>query len=154
MKPNRRLSSPRRFALGVAIAIALIGLIALAWLTHQGSNSLLIPERRATTDWHREFLDHPASHSLDIQPFTANGPDGITLDALFIRASKNPGQGDRYRAIQRLLPPSGPEGKPDQSISPPHQGTVLWLHGKDSIQFIQEGLQSHAANDVTLSPLP
>jgi alpha-beta hydrolase superfamily lysophospholipase len=121
----------RRFFFAATFITLLLALAPLAWFTHQASSSILVPQRRATTDWHRDFLDHPDRHSLDIHPFTATGPRGVTLDAFFITSSQNPGAGERYQNIQKLVPQPPPAPGP----SPPAQnGTILWLHGKDSIK--------------------
>ncbi|MEM7146614.1 MAG: alpha/beta fold hydrolase [Verrucomicrobiota bacterium] len=129
--PDRKppLSLPRRlahFAIRTTAALTLLTLALVAWITHRASSSIIIPIRRTTTEWHQDFLNHPAKHSLELHPFSATSPDGTTLEAFFIRASDHPGHGERYQRIRQLLA---------NKISPaPNRGTVLWLHGKNSIK--------------------
>lgn len=104
----------------VGVGLAVCG--TLGWI---GSETFLVPRRRALEPRHLEALRTPAEFGLKLEgAFTALGADGTELDCLLISPADGLGKAEKTRRmIARLGGPS--DGSP---------GTVVMHHGRGGIK--------------------
>ncbi len=106
-----------RRMLWALVIIAIIAPLAIAWWA---GSEIASPPRRALMDYHREFLDHPATHGLRIDRFTAE--DGTPC----LVTSPSHQAGDRGAKIRSDLSARGIKLPPFGQI----RATLVLLHGR------------------------
>jgi pimeloyl-ACP methyl ester carboxylesterase len=93
----------RRILLVLALAgVAVLG--ASLFVVVRASAELVSPARRPLQDYHREWLEHPASHGISIQNFTAC--DG-RVPCLLVLPDASAGLSPRVERIRRQLEERG-----------------------------------------------
>lgn len=137
-----RLRKTAFFLLGMVLVFALAGTF---WLLRSLTLELLVPNRRALQDYHREILAESAEYGLQIEPREFRTADGLRLNALLVSPSDRPGKALKTRRMRNRLQASGLN-----IIQPNVPGTIIMLHGRggrkeDSLpiaeRFVAAGFQ-------------
>lgn len=117
MQRNQRVRAFFRKILAAGLVAGLIG----GWiLTHQAAEKLLTVRRKPLEEHHLKTLTNPADFGLQIQQLLVTAPDGISIDALWVSPSPNPGQAIKMRRMQQRL----------GLKTAPARGTIVLLHGR------------------------
>ncbi len=66
------MKSLRRYWRSIALTTLLIIVVSVAGVIFWSGSEIASPSRRALTDYHHEYLDHPAAHSLTTNSYTAS----------------------------------------------------------------------------------
>jgi pimeloyl-ACP methyl ester carboxylesterase len=117
-----------RLLIRFSVCLLLLGGSLLAYVSHQGVQALLYPQRRGLDDYHRKVLAQPRDFGVELTAFTVERPDGVTIAAHYLtpRAELLPQIQSDY---QRQLTAAGMGGllKWDRP-----RGTLVLLHGRNS----------------------